>query len=118
MQEASFLTAALLFLVGVYALVFKDNMIKKAIGLTFVTDAANLMLVAMGYRQGGIVPIILPGMSDADFAATAGYPLPMALVLTNIVIGVATTALILGLIIKIYNQKKTLSSREVWPDEQ
>ncbi|MBU0762845.1 MAG: sodium:proton antiporter [Candidatus Altiarchaeota archaeon] len=118
MQEASLLTAAALFLVGIYALVFKDNLIKKVIGLTFITDAANLTLVSMGYRQGGIVPIILPGMDATEFAQIAGYPLPMALVLTNIVIGVATTALILGLVIRIYNSKKTTSAREVWTDEQ
>jgi energy-converting hydrogenase B subunit E len=116
MQEASLATAAALFLIGLYALVYKDNLIKKVLGLTFITDAANLTLVSMGYREGGIVPIYLPGMAAGEFAKNAGYPLPMALVLTNIVIGVATTALILGLIIKIYNSKRTLSSKEVWSD--
>jgi energy-converting hydrogenase B subunit E len=118
MQEASFLTAGLLFLVGLWAVVFKDNLIKKAMGLMFVSDAVNLVLIAMGYREGGIVPIILPGVKPEEFASQAAYPLPMALVLTNIVIAVATMSLILGLCVKLYQRNRTLSARRIWSDEQ
>ncbi len=118
MQEMSFLTAGILFAIGLYAVIFKDNLIKKVLGVTFITDAVNLTLVAMGYKEGGIVPIKLPDVTLVDFAKDAAYPLPMALVLTNIVIGVATAALILGLIIKIHKEKRTLSARRIWSDEQ
>ena len=113
-QEASFVTAGFLFLVGVYAVVFKDNIVKKAMGLTFIGDAVNLFLIAMDYKVGGIVPIILPGMSPAEFGSKAAYPLTIALVLTNIVIAVATISLILGLCIKIHGKTKTLSARRIW----
>ncbi|MFH1056095.1 MAG: cation:proton antiporter subunit C, partial [Candidatus Altiarchaeota archaeon] len=82
-QLASFITAGVLFLIGLYAVVFKDNLIKKVMGLTFIGDAVNLVLIAMDYKVGGIVPIILPGMDPAEFASKAAYPLTIALVLTN-----------------------------------
>ena len=115
-QQAAFATAGALFLVGLYAVVFKDNMIKKVLGLMFISDAVNLLLIAMGYRAEGIVPIILPGVDPLVFASRAAYPLPMALVLTNIVIAVATMSLILGLCVRIYQEKKTLSARRIWAD--
>ena len=116
MQAMSFLTAGSLFIIGLWAVIFKDNLIKKVLGITFITDAVNLTLVAMGYKAGGIVPIKLPGM--VGFAANAAYPLPMALVLTNIVIGVATVALILGLCTRIFNETGSLSSGRIWADEK
>jgi energy-converting hydrogenase B subunit E len=117
-QAASLVAGGVLFMVGIYAVVFKDNLIKKVMGLTFIGDAVNLILIAMDYKEGGIVPIILPGMNPEVFASQAAYPLTIALVLTNIVIAVATISLILGLCIKIYGKKGTLSSRRVWQDEQ
>jgi energy-converting hydrogenase B subunit E len=115
-QNASFVTAGLLFTIGLWAVVFKDNLIKKVLGLTFITDAVNLTLVASGYKAGGIVPILLPGVESMEFASKAAYPLPMALVLTNIVISVATVSLILGLCVKLYHSNKTLSTRRIWKD--
>ena len=113
-QVMAFITAGCLLAIGVWALSFKDNLIKKVLGLTFITDAVNLTLIAMGYRSDGVVPIIPENMGLVEFAANAAYPLPMALVLTNIVIGVATCALIAGLIVKAYNRLGTVSSKEVF----
>jgi len=118
MQTAAFICGGLLFMVGLYAVVFKDNLIKKVMGLTFISDSVNLVLIAMDYRPGAVVPIILPGVNPADFASTAAYPLTIALVLTNIVIAVATVSLILGLCIKIHGKAGTLSARRIWPDGQ
>jgi len=118
MQVMSFLTAAALLIIGLWAVVYKDNLIKKVMGLTFITDAVNLTLITMGYNEGGIVPIRLPGTELVVFSEKAAFALPQALVLTNIVIGVATISLILGLCIKIHNEKKTLSSRRIWTDER
>jgi len=113
-QLAAFMTAGSLILIGFFAVVFLDNLIKKAMGLVFVADGVNLVLIAMGYKEGGIVPILLQGMDKAQFAANAAYPLPMALVLTSIVISVSTVSLILGLIIKLYAKYNTLSVKKIW----
>ena len=54
-QLASFFTAGALIVLGIYAALFLDNLIKKIIGLAFIGDGVNLFLVTMGYKPGGIV---------------------------------------------------------------
>lgn len=120
------LTAGLLVVLGIGVILFIDNLVKKIIGAMFVTDGANLLLVSIGYREGGIVPILPEKLGDvvcqypdlskecvAGFASVAGYPLPYALVLTNIVIGAATVAVMLGLVMKLHKKHGSLSTAAV-----
>ncbi len=112
-QLASFFTAAALIIIGIYAALFLDNLIKKVIGLAFIGDGANLFIVTMGYKAGGIVYIFLPGMSIDWFAQNASYPLPFALVLTSIVIGASTLAVMLGLIIVLYKKYGSIKASKI-----
>ena len=116
LQLASFFTAASLMVLGAVAVIFIDNLIKKVIALSFIADSVNLFLVTLGYREGGIVYIYLPGMSSAWFAQHASYPLPFALVLTSIVIGASTLAVMLGIIIILYQKHGTISASRVLED--
>ncbi|HSO25088.1 MAG TPA: cation:proton antiporter subunit C [Methanobacteriaceae archaeon] len=115
-QLASFFTAAGLIVLGIYAALFLDNLIKKIIGLAFIGDGVNLFLVTMGYKPGGIVYIYLPGMAADWFAQNASYPLPYALVLTSIVIGASTLAVMLGIVIILYKKHGTISASKVLKD--
>jgi len=112
-QMASLFTAVALVIIGIYATVFLDNLIKKVIGLAFIGDGVNLFIIALGYKAGGIVYIFLPGMAADWFAQNAAYPLPFALVLTSIVIGASTTAVMLGLIIVLYRKYKSIRASKV-----
>lgn len=112
-QLASFLTAGALIIIGLYAALFLDNLIKKIIGLSFIGEGANLFLITMGYKPGGIVYIFLPGMARDWFAQNAAYPLPFALVLTSIVIGASTLAVMLGIVIILYKKHGTISASKV-----
>ncbi len=112
-QLASLFTAVALIVIGIFATVFLDNLIKKVIGLAFIGDGVNLFLIAMGYKAGGIVYIYLPGMAADWFAQNAAYPLPFALVLTSIVIGASTMAVMLGIIIVLYKKRGSLSSSKI-----
>ncbi len=112
-QLASFLTAGSIMVVGITAAAFLDNLIKKVIGLAFIADGVNLLLVSMGYKEGGIVYIHLPNMAVEWFAKNASYPLPYALVLTSIVIGASTLAVMLGLIIVLYKKHGSLSASKI-----
>lgn len=126
-QTASLLGSVSLVLIGLVAVLFLDNLIKKVLGMMFLTDGVNLFLVALGYPlqapDGGIVPIFTEGfyesmnssmrVATAEFATEAGFCLPYALVLTNIVIGAATMAVVLGLTIKMYQQKESLNASDV-----
>ncbi|MEN6329899.1 MAG: cation:proton antiporter subunit C [Methanobacteriaceae archaeon] len=117
-QLASLLTAGALIVIGIFAAIFLDNLIKKVIGLAFIGDGANLFLIAMGYKPGGIVYIYLPGMARDLFAQNAAYPLPFALVLTSIVIGASTMAVMLGIIMILYKKHGSLRASKVLGEEQ
>ncbi|MDI6644714.1 MAG: cation:proton antiporter subunit C [Methanobacteriaceae archaeon] len=115
-QLASLFTAASLIIIGIFAVGFLDNLIKKVIGLAFIGDGVNLFLVTLGYKPGGIVYIYLPSMTVEWFAQNASYPLPFALVLTSIVIGASTLAVMLGIIIVLYKKHGTISASKVLGD--
>ncbi len=112
-QLASLFTAVALIVIGIFAAVFLDNLIKKVIGLAFIGDGVNLFLISMGYKAGGIVYIYLPGMAADWFAQNAAYPLPFALVLTSIVIGASTMAVMLGIIIVLYKKRGSISASKI-----
>ena len=112
-QLASLFTAVALIVIGIFAAVFLDNLIKKVIGLAFIGDGVNLFLISMGYKAGGIVYIYLPGMAADWFAQNAAYPLPFALVLTRIVIGASTMAVMLGIIIVLYKKRGSISASKI-----
>ncbi len=117
-QLASFFTAGALIIIGIYAALFLDNLIKKVIGLAFIGDGANLFIITMGYKAGGIVYIFLPGTAIDFFAQNASYPLPFALVLTSIVIGASTLAVMLGLIIVLYKRYGSIKASEILGDRE
>ena len=116
-QLASLITSVALVIIGMFGLVLLDNLIKKIIAVLFIADGANLFLFAVGYKAGGIVYIILPEMSQQWFAQNSAYPLPFALVLTSIVIGASTLAVMLGIIIVLFRKHGSLSASKVLGDD-
>jgi multicomponent Na+:H+ antiporter subunit C len=104
-----FVTAALLVAFGLYTLVFKRNLIKLVIGITLIETGVNLFLVSLGYRTAGISPIY----TFAPEAKQMVLPTPQALTLTSIVIGLATTALLLSFAVFVHRHYGTLDVRKV-----
>ena len=109
-QLAILITSIALVVIGLYAAIFVDNIIKKIIGINFIEEGANLFIVGIGYKAGGIVPILMPNMNTTWFASNASYPLPYGLVLTSIVIGASTLAVMLALVMVLYRKYGTLST--------
>ncbi len=72
----------------------------------------------MGYKAGGIVYIFLPGMAVDWFAQNASYPLPFALVLTSIVIGASTLAVMLGLVIVLYKKYGSIKASKILGEKE
>ena len=101
-----------LIIIGLYGVIFKDNIIKKVIGLSILANGTNILLVIIGYRFGGIPPIATPS-NLASFLTSAVDPLPQALVLTSIVIDVSVTAFALVLCYRIYKNFKTLDIKKI-----
>lgn len=103
---------AVFIAMGAYALVMKKNLIKKVMGLGIVTMGIHLILITIGYRPGGIIPIITPE-NLLTFSQYSVDPIPQALVLTSIVIDLSITALALSIIVMIYERKKTLDAEKI-----
>jgi len=104
-----YILCILLFLVGLYGVVTKRNLIKIIIGISIMEYSVNLFLILVGYVKGGTAPILSKGLKNNIFVD----PLPQAMVLTAIVIGLATTALLLAVPIRIYKKYGTFDIREI-----
>ena len=102
-----------LIAMGMYALIAKRHIIKKIIGVLVMEYGVNLLLILIGYRMGGIAPIQDSEITAAELAVRAVDPLPQALVLTAIVIGLGTLALMASMAIKLYEKYKTFDMSEI-----
>ena len=104
-------------IISVYGIVAKPNLVKKLIALTIFGDTANVLVVLLGYRAiYPVKPPILPELSKSavgEFVKTSVDPLPQALVITAVVIGMAVNILIAFAVIQIYRIYGTLDVREV-----
>ncbi len=97
-----YFTVVVLILLGVTIMLAKRNVIKILMGLSLIESAVNLFLVATGYRQGGVAPIFT-NAPDPHMV----LPTVQALTLTSIVIGVATTAMLLSFAMVLYRNYGT-----------
>lgn len=98
-----------LALIGLAAMVLQRDLIRILLGLTLLEAGVNLFLVATGYRPGAVAPIL----SGPGPAAPMVDPVPQALILTAIVIGVGVLALALGLVIRVQHVYGTLDTGEL-----
>jgi multicomponent Na+:H+ antiporter subunit C len=99
-----------LILIGLYIVLVKHNLIKVIIGLGILDTGVNLFLISVGYITKGTAPIFSrPGINSEHMVD----PVPQALVLTTIVIGVAILALALSLAIRLYQHYGTLNLRKI-----
>ncbi len=87
--------AMVLMMIGFYILIASGNLIKKIIGLNIFQTSIFILYISMGKIKGGAVPILTEGTEIYT------NPLPHVLILTAIVVGVATTALALALVVRI-----------------
>lgn len=99
----------ILFLTGLYGVITRRNLIKIAISMSVMEFSTFLFFALIGYTNGGVAPIVDPADPDKIYVD----PLPQALVLTAIVIGLATTALLMAVIIRIYRKYGTFDIREI-----
>jgi multicomponent Na+:H+ antiporter subunit C len=99
----------ILFLVGLYGVITRRNLVKIAISLSIMEFSTFLFFALIGYKDKGVAPIVDP----ADPIKIYVDPLPQAMVLTAIVIGLATTAMLMAVIIRLYRKYGTFDIREI-----
>ena len=103
----------LLILIGLYGVVVSRQTLKIVISLLIMNHGVHLLLLLIGYRKGGNPPIVDPGSLISEFANGAVDPLPQALVLTSIVIGLGVLALMVALCVRLYERYGTFDITEI-----
>ena len=109
MSFLPFAIAAWLFLVGLYGIVSADNLIRAILSLTVVQSATYLVLLGVGYSQGGKAPIF----ADIPQTSKAVDPVVQVLVLTDIVIEATVTAMLLALAVQAHKRFGSLDPQDL-----
>ena len=102
--------AAVLLLIGLYGMLMQPNLIKKLMAMNIMQVAVIMFFISLAMKTGATAPIELHGVTDVDAYIN---PLPHALMLTAIVVGVSTTGVALALLIRIYRHYGTLEEPEL-----
>lgn len=97
----------LLMLAGLYVVLATNNLVKKIIGLNIFQTSVFILYITVSKLEGGTAPIIAEGFSDYS------NPLPHVLILTAIVVGVATTAVGLALVVRIHSAYRSVNEEEI-----
>lgn len=103
------ITGFCLMLIGLWGILTHHNVLRIIVSFTLISTGLNIVMVATGYVAGGTAPIIDAALGKAEAARHAVDPVPSALVVTAIVIGLSVTAVMLAYAIRLYATKKTLS---------
>jgi len=110
-----------LMMIGLYAMIAKNNLVKKIVGMNIFQTAIILFYVSIGAKKGATIPILEHAHGEHGHGAASHVfhavdyinPLPHVLMLTAIVVSVATLGVALALAIKIYNRYNTLEEDEI-----
>jgi multicomponent Na+:H+ antiporter subunit C len=101
-------TGFVLLIIGVWGMLTQRNLIKIVIGFSLFTTGLNITIVSISYIKNSTAPILDKAVDMANAGNLVADPLPQALVLTSIVIGLGVTALMLTYVLKMYKEKKSL----------
>ena len=99
----------ILMMIGLYIMISRGNLVKKMMGMNIFQVSVIMLYVSMGKVKGGTPPILIEGVTDTVFS----NPLPHVLMLTAIVVGVATTAVGLALTVRIKEAYGTVEEDEI-----
>ena len=108
----------ILLLIGLYAMIAKNNLVKKVIGMSIFQSAIILFYVSIGHKKGATIPILEHGHGQDTAhqvieASQYANPLPHVLMLTAIVVGVSTLGVALAIIQKVYRVYDTIEEDEI-----
>jgi multicomponent Na+:H+ antiporter subunit C len=107
MVHFNYWVVIVLIMTGLYVVMAQTNLVKKVLGLNIFQVAVFILYISVGKLAGGTAPILAPGYDRY------ANPLPHVLILTAIVVGVATTALALALVIRIDKAYGTIDEMEI-----
>ena len=105
----NYLIVIVLMMTGLYVTIAKGNLVKKVIGLNIFQVSVIMFYVSMGKITGGTAPILLEGKEGVVYSNA----LPHVLMLTAIVVGVATTAVAMALVVRIHQAYDSIEDDEI-----
>lgn len=108
-----YILCTVILMIGIYGIVAKKNLVKIVIGLFIIEYATNLFLILVGYKSGGAAPIVSNVETAAEEAATFVDPLPQALIVTSIVIGLGVSAMVIALCLRLYEKFGTFDILQI-----
>ena len=108
MAHIAIATGFIVILIGLYGALTNRNILRMIVSFAVANTGVNLVLVGIGYLGGRTAPILDEAVPVAEAAARIIDPVPQALVLTAIVIGVGVTALMLAYAYRLYQSKGSL----------
>jgi multicomponent Na+:H+ antiporter subunit C len=120
-SKANYWAFIALMMVGLYAMIVKKNCVKKIIGMNIMQTAIILYFISVGAKKNATIPIIMHGDEHGHAVVEAAQyinPLPHVLMLTAIVVAVATLGVALAIVIKIYRQFQTLEEDEILQEKR
>jgi multicomponent Na+:H+ antiporter subunit C len=101
-----------LMMTGLYVVIAHGNLVKKIVGLNIFQASVFILFISMGKVEGGTAPIVAEGIT------LYSNPLPHVLILTAIVVSVATTALALALVVRINEAYHSVEEDEIHEQDQ
>jgi multicomponent Na+:H+ antiporter subunit C len=102
-------TGFILVLIGLWAMLTHRNILRIIVGFSLIDTGIHIVIVATGYVTGRTAPIVDAALSRSDAPSRAVDPIPSALTVTAIVIGLSVTAVMLAYAIRLHESRKTLS---------
>ena len=108
LQNISLVVGILVILIGLWGLLTQKNLIKIVIGFALFDTGIHIVMVSIGYIRNRTAPIIDSTVDIENANNLVVDPIPQALVLTAIVIGLGITALMLSYVLKMYQKRKSL----------
>ena len=108
LENITLVIGILVILIGLWGLLTQKNLIKIVIGFALFDTGIHIVMVSIGYVKSRTAPILDNAIDISNAANIVVDPVPQALVLTAIVIGLGITALMLTYVLKMYQKKKSL----------
>jgi multicomponent Na+:H+ antiporter subunit C len=109
LEHYNYYIVVVLMMVGLYTMISRGNLVKKLVGLSIFQTSVMIMYISFGKIFGGTAPILLEGREDVVYT----NPIPSVLILTAIVVGVATLAVGLALVVRINEAYGTVEEDEI-----
>jgi multicomponent Na+:H+ antiporter subunit C len=107
-ENITLIVGILVILIGLWGLLTQKNLIKMVIGFTLFDTGIHIVMISVGYVKGKTAPIIDEAVDKTSAASQIVDPVPQALVLTAIVIGLGITALMLTYVLRMHQKKNSL----------